>query len=118
VIIAAAAAKPMTVLRIVLTPLWLEKRQPLGGNTAIPVALPRAAIGVRGGRPPWSLRDLLLDHERRGLYGADAELIQGFLARVSGVAECHTIFVLPATFRPTEYLIGTCVVPSVCGPMR
>src|SRR5258707_3781048 len=30
--IAAAAAKPMTVLRIVLTPLLLEKPQPSGGT--------------------------------------------------------------------------------------
>jgi hypothetical protein len=45
--IAAAAAKPMTVLRIVLTPLLLEKPSPSGGNTAIPVVLPPAAIGVR-----------------------------------------------------------------------
>jgi hypothetical protein len=61
---AAAAAKPMTVLRIVLT--TLEKPSPSGGNTAISVVLPRAAIGVRGGRSPWSPRNLLLDHERGG----------------------------------------------------
>ncbi len=64
-IIAAAAAKPMTVLRIVLTPLLLEKPQPSGGNTAIPVVLPRAAIGVRGGRSPWITRNLWLDHQAR-----------------------------------------------------
>src|SRR5260370_21025121 len=63
--IAAAAAKPMTVLRIVLTPLLLEKPQPSEGNTAIPVVLPRAAIGVRGGGPRWFRRNLLLDHRAR-----------------------------------------------------
>src|SRR5882762_9566365 len=63
--IAAAAAKPMTVLRIVLTPLLLEKPQALEGNTAIPVVLPRAAIGVRGGGPRWLRRNLLLDHRAR-----------------------------------------------------
>jgi hypothetical protein len=52
VIIAAAPTNPMTVLRIVLTPLLLEKPQPYEGNSAVLVALPRAALGVRGGRPP------------------------------------------------------------------
>jgi hypothetical protein len=36
------------------------------------VALPRAAISVRGGRPPRLPRSLLLDHEHGGLYGAGA----------------------------------------------
>jgi hypothetical protein len=45
VIIAAAAANPMTVLRIVLTPLLLEKPQPCGGNSAVPGAF--AACGAR-----------------------------------------------------------------------
>jgi len=83
VIIAAAAAKPMTVLRIVLTPLLLEKPWPYEENTAVLVALPRAAISVRGGRPPRLPRNLLLDHEHGGLYGAGAEPVQGFLAGVS-----------------------------------
>jgi len=89
VIIAAAAAKPMTVLRIVLTPLLLEKPRPYEENTAVLVALPRAAISVRGGRPPRLPRNLLLDHEHGGLYGAGAEPVQGFLA---GVSRCSAGF--------------------------
>jgi hypothetical protein len=96
VTIAAAATNPMTVLRIVLTPLLLEKPQPYGGNSAVPVALPRAALGVRGGTPPWMLRNLLQcpgmcpGHDTRTIpewlgHGAGAEPVQGFLARLSGV---------------------------------
>jgi hypothetical protein len=83
---AAAAAKPMTVLRIVLTPL--EKPSPSRGNTAISVVLPRAAIGVRGARSPWSPRNLLLGHEHGGVYRPGAEPVQGFLAGVSAVSAC------------------------------
>src|SRR5260370_34405944 len=43
-------------------------------------------MGVRVGRPPWSPRNLLLDQERRGPYGADAEPVQGFLAAVNGMS--------------------------------
>jgi len=70
--IAAAAVNPMIVLRIVLTPLLLEKPQPHEGNTAVQVALPRAAISVRDRRPPWSAELLLFD-EHGGLYGSSAE---------------------------------------------
>src|SRR5260370_7199412 len=82
----AAAAKPMTVLRIVLTPLLLEKPQPSKGNTAIPVVLPRAAIGVRGGRSPWSPRNLLLDHTHGVLYAVGTEPVQGLLPSVTHIA--------------------------------
>jgi hypothetical protein len=43
------------VLRIVLTPLLLEKPQSYEGNSAVPVALPRAALAIRDRRPPWNL---------------------------------------------------------------
>src|SRR5258707_4335882 len=93
--IAAAAAKPMTVLRIVLTPLLLEKPQPSKGNTAIPVVLPRAAIGVRGGRSPWSPRNLLLDHKHGGLYGVGTEPAQGFLVGVTEIGRVRIIIAQP-----------------------
>jgi hypothetical protein len=43
----------MTVLRMVLTPLLLEKPQPYGGNSAVVVELPHAALGApeTEGRP-------------------------------------------------------------------
>src|SRR6266853_1508109 len=42
---------------------WLlEKPKPYEGNSAVPVALPRAALAVRGGRPPSMPRNFLQRH--------------------------------------------------------
>jgi hypothetical protein len=80
--IAAAAVKPMTVLRIVLTPLLLEKPQPHDvGNTAVQAALPRAAIGAEAeGRAPswkpsWSfdVQQLLQPHRENGAHNIETE---------------------------------------------
>jgi hypothetical protein len=55
VIIAAAAAKPMTVLRIALAPMKWEKPSLTWRNTAVQIALLHAAIraGTESRSEPW-----------------------------------------------------------------
>src|SRR5216684_8761535 len=51
-IIAAAATNPMTVLRMVLTPLLLEKPQPYGETRQLPSSCRMRRSRPRDGRPP------------------------------------------------------------------
>src|SRR5258708_39979029 len=76
--IAAAAAKPMTVLRIVLTPLLLEKPQPSGGTQQF-----RSCCRVRRSASEAEGRvgcggSFCSVTEHGGLYGGSAEQVLGF----------------------------------------
>src|SRR5260370_2815667 len=76
--IAAAAAKPMTVLRIVLTPLLLEKPQPSGGTQQFRSCcrVRRSASEAEGRVSCGGTFCSITGHG--GLYGARAERVQGF----------------------------------------
>src|SRR5258708_34414376 len=76
--IAAAAAKPMTVLRIVLTPLLLEKHQPSGGTQQFRSCcrVRRSASEAEGRVSCGGTFCSITEHG--GLYGARAEQVQGF----------------------------------------
>src|SRR5258707_7304061 len=80
--IAAAAAKPMTVLRIVLTPLLLEKPQPSGGTQQFRSCcrVRRSASEAEGRVSCGGTFCSITEHG--GLYGAGAEQVPGFLAGV------------------------------------
>ena len=68
-IIAAAAAKPVTVLCIVLAPLFLEKPQPYVENTAIPGRVAECGDPCGGQKAAFEPRNFLLDQSMAGLVG-------------------------------------------------